>query len=59
MMKKFLPKNFKSDDRELLYIAIDDTIISIINYSVDGTAAGIMNTGIGASLITQYLVNSE
>ena len=58
-MKKFLPKNFKSDNRELLYIKIDDVVISIINYSVDGTAAGIMNTGIGASLITQYLTNNE
>ncbi len=59
LMKKFLPKHFKSDDKELLYVRVDDTVISIINYSVDGTAAGIMNTGIGASLITQFLAEHE
>lgn len=59
IMKKFLPKNFKSDDKELLYVKIDDTTLSIINYSVGWTAAWIMNTGIGASLITQFLAQHE
>lgn len=54
LMRKFLPKNFKSDDREMLYVRIDDTVLSILNTSVNGVPAGIMNTGIGASLIAQY-----
>jgi saccharopine dehydrogenase-like NADP-dependent oxidoreductase len=59
IMKPFLPQNFTSDDRELLYIRIDDVVISIINHSVNGTAAGIMNTGIGASLIAQYVATHD
>lgn len=59
MMRPFLPQHFESDDKEILYIKIDDTVIGIINYSVNGVPAGIMNTGIGASLIVQYLANND
>jgi len=31
----------------------------VINNSVDGIPAGIMNTGIGASLIAQYIASND
>ena len=59
IMRQFLPQNYQSDDKEILYIKIDETVMGIINYSVDGVPAGIMNTGIGASLIVQYIANNQ
>lgn len=56
IMKQYAPLNFKSDDKEALYVKLDDTVVAIINYSVNGIPAGVMNTGIGCSLIAQYLL---
>lgn len=58
-MKRFLPAEFESDDREILFARVDNTTVWVINNSVDGIPAGIMNTGIGASLIAQYIATHD
>jgi len=58
-MKKFLPAWFESDDREILFAQIDDVTVGVINNSVNGTPAGIINTWIWASLIAQYIVTND
>lgn len=59
IMRRFLPRNFQSDDTEMLYARLDDDTITAVNRSVNGVPAGIMNTGIGASLIVQYIVTHQ
>lgn len=59
VMSQFLPKNFESDDTEMLYAKVDDDTISCTNTSLDGVPAGIINTGIGASLIAQYILKHD
>ena len=58
-MKRFLPTEFQSDDKEILFAKVDDITVWVINNSVNGIPAGIMNTWIGASLIAQYLANND
>ncbi len=58
-MKRFLPAEFQSDDREILFARVDDTTVWVINNSVEGIPAGIMNTGIWASLIAQYIATHD
>lgn len=59
IMSRFLPKNFESDDKEMLYAKVDDDTISCTNTSLHGMPAGIINTGIGASLIIQYILKHD
>lgn len=59
VMSKFAPQNFKVEDKESLFIKLDDKIIEIVNYSVDWVPSWVMNTWIWASLISQYLANNE
>lgn len=58
-MKKFLPSGFQSDDREILFAKLDDETIGVINNSVEWVPAGIINTAIGASLISQFLATHD
>lgn len=55
IMKQYDPQNFTVEDKETLFVKLDDTVVEIINESVNGVPAGVMNTGIGCSLIAQYL----
>lgn len=55
IMKKYDPQNFTVEDKETLFVKLDDTVVEIINESVNGVPAWVMNTGIGCSLIAQYL----
>ncbi|MDD2871292.1 MAG: saccharopine dehydrogenase NADP-binding domain-containing protein [Candidatus Gracilibacteria bacterium] len=59
MMSKFAPQNFEVKDKESLFIKIDEKVVEIANNSVNGVPAGVMNTGIGCSLIAQYLANND
>lgn len=58
IMKQYDPQNFQVEDKEILYIKMDETVVGIVNYSVNGIPAGVMNTGIGCSLIAQYLTEN-
>lgn len=58
-MKRFLPAEFSSDDTEILFAKVDQDTIWVINTSQDWIPAGILNTGIGASLIAQYLAQHK
>ncbi|NDK08062.1 hypothetical protein EOM39_02330 [Candidatus Gracilibacteria bacterium] len=58
IMSKFAPQNFEVEDKESLFIKLDEKVVEIVNYSVGGVPAGVMNTGIGCSLIAQYLANN-
>lgn len=57
IMSQFAPQNFKVEDKESLFIKIDDLVVEIVNYSVDWVPAWVMNTWIGCSLIAQNLLN--
>ena len=59
VMKQFAPQNFKSDDKEVLYVKLDETVVGIVNYSVNGVPAWVMNTWIGCSLIAQYFAEHQ
>ncbi|MDP2091214.1 MAG: saccharopine dehydrogenase NADP-binding domain-containing protein [Candidatus Gracilibacteria bacterium] len=59
IMSNFAPQNFKVEDKESLFIKIDNLVVEIVNYSVDGVPAGVMNTGIGCSLIAQDILNNS
>lgn len=59
MMAKFAPQNFHVEDKESLFIKLDEKVVEIVNYSIDWVPAWVVNTGIGCSLIAQYLVNNE
>lgn len=59
IMAQYAPQNFKVEDKESLFIKLDEKIVEIVNYSVDGVPAWIVNTWIWASLIAQYLANNE
>jgi saccharopine dehydrogenase-like NADP-dependent oxidoreductase len=56
VMRQYDPQNFTVEDKEILYIKMDETVVWIVNYSENGVPAGVMNTWIGCSLIAQYLV---
>lgn len=59
IMWNFAPQNFKVDDKESLFIKIDNIVVEIVNYSVDWVPAWVMNTWIWCSLIAQYLLNNN
>lgn len=58
IMSKYAPQNFEVEDKESLFIKIDDIVIEIVNYSQDWIPAWIINTWVWASLISQFLVNN-
>lgn len=59
IMSKFAPQNFLVDDKESLFIKLDEKIVEIVNYSVDWVPAWVVNTWIGCSLISQYISNNN
>ncbi len=59
IMKQFDPQNFSVEDRESLFVKLDETVVEIVNYSVKWTPAWVMNTGIGCSLIAQYMTEKS
>lgn len=59
IMNQLTPQNFYVEDKESLFIKLDDTVIEIINQSVNWVPAWIMNTWIWCSIISQYLLNNE
>ncbi|MDD3302035.1 MAG: saccharopine dehydrogenase NADP-binding domain-containing protein [Candidatus Gracilibacteria bacterium] len=58
LMSKHAPQNYYVKDKESLFIKLDEKVVKIDNDSVDGVPAGVMNTGIGCSLIAQYFINN-
>jgi hypothetical protein len=38
-MTQYAPQNFKVEDKESLFIKLDEKIVEIVNYSVDGVPA--------------------
>jgi hypothetical protein len=34
IMSKFAPKNYKVEDKERLFIKLDEKVVEIVNYSV-------------------------
>lgn len=58
MMNRFNPQNFEVEDRESLFIKLDEKVVEIVNYSVNWIPAWVMNTWIWCSLIAQYLANN-
>lgn len=59
IMSKFAPQNFEVEDKESLFIKLDDIVVEIVNYSAQWVPAWVMNTWIWASLISQYIANNE
>lgn len=59
IMSNFAPQNFKVEDKESLFIKIDNLVVEIVNYSVDWVPAWVMNTWIGCSLIAQDILNNS
>ena len=57
LMQKFMPQETQIDDQEILWLQVDWEIFSIENFSQDGIAAWVMNTGIWISIIAQYMLN--
>ena len=58
IMSKFAPQNFEVEDKESLFIKLDEKVVEIVNYSVWWIPAWVMNTWIWCSLIAQYLANN-
>lgn len=58
IMSKFAPQNFEVEDKESLFIKLDEKVVEIVNYSVWWVPAWVMNTWIWCSLIAQYLANN-
>lgn len=54
IMSKFAPQNFEVEDKESLFIKLDEKVVEIVNYSVWWVPAWVMNTWIWCSLIAQY-----
>ncbi len=59
IMAKFAPQNFDVEDKESLFIKLDEKVVEIVNYSVSWIPAWVMNTWIWCSLIAQFLANNE
>ncbi len=59
IMSNFAPQNFKVEDKESLFIKIDNIVVEIVNYSVDWIPAWVMNTWIWCSLIAQDILNNS